>query len=220
MKKGYVGLLACASGILIGLGISRLDLTGYLEKTQEQEYHPVERKVPESVESKLKDPKQCWLCGSDERSMMDYFRKFDDLGVICTNHWYVMDMHIRNHDEDGNLTGPQGNGHMGYTGTGEGGCFFHTEQMSDYGISEVSVDYGEDSIFDVKKYRTICVRNAWISWWKAWRYSVRKRKNPSPVILYWWIFRHWSCTPFRSIMRDTLSGIIMWKLSRRKMGWK
>ena len=90
MKKGYVGLLACASGILIGLGISRLDLTGYLEKTQEQEYHPVERKVPESVESKLKDPKQCWLCGSDERSMMDYFRKFDDLGVICTNHWYVM----------------------------------------------------------------------------------------------------------------------------------
>ena len=108
MKKGYVGLLACASGILIGLGISRLDLTGYLEKTQE-------------------------------------------LGVICTNHWYVMDMHIRNHDEDGNLTGPQGNGHMGYTGTGEGGCFFHTEQMSDYGISEVSVDYGEDSIFDVKK---------------------------------------------------------------------
>ena len=37
MKKGYVGLLACASGILIGLGISRLDLTGYLEKTQEQE---------------------------------------------------------------------------------------------------------------------------------------------------------------------------------------
>ena len=92
MKKGYVGLLACASGILIGLGISRLDLTGYLEKTQEQEYHPVERKVPESVESKLKDPKQCWLCGSDERSMMDYFRKFDDLGVICTNHWYVMDM--------------------------------------------------------------------------------------------------------------------------------
>ena len=96
MKKGYVGLLACASGILIGLGISRLDLTGYLEKTQEQEYHPVERKVPESVESKLKDPKQCWLCGSDERSMMDYFRKFDDLGVICTNHWYVMDMHIRN----------------------------------------------------------------------------------------------------------------------------
>ena len=119
MKKGYVGLLACASGILIGLGISRLDLTGYLEKTQEQEYHPVERKVPESVESKLKDPKQCWLCGSDERSMMDYFRKFDDLGVICTNHWYVMDMHIRNHDEDGNLTGPQGNGHMGYTGTGQ-----------------------------------------------------------------------------------------------------
>ena len=90
MKKGYVGLLACASGILIGLGISRLDLTGYLEKTQEQEYHPVERKVPESVESKLKDPKQCWLCGSDERSMMDYFRKFDDLGVICTNHWYVI----------------------------------------------------------------------------------------------------------------------------------
>ena len=136
MKKGYVGLLACASGILIGLGISRLDLTGYLEKTQEQEYHPVERKVPESVESKLKDPKQCWLCGSDERSMMDYFRKFDDLGVICTNHWYVMDMHIRNHDEDGNLTGPQGNGHMGYTGTGL--CYLTpNKEYKDNGIARV-----------------------------------------------------------------------------------
>ena len=146
---------------------------------------------------------------------MDYFRKFDDLGVICTNHWYVMDMHIRNHDEDGNLTGPQGNGHMGYTGTGEGGCFFHTEQMSDYGISEVSVDYGEDSIFDVKKVQNHLCQECLDKLVES-----MKRKNPSPVIWYWWIFRHWSCTPFRSIMRDTLSGIIMWKLSRRKMGWK
>ena len=165
MKKGYVGLLACASGILIGLGISRLDLTGYLEKTQEQEYHPVERKVPESVESKLKDPKQCWLCGSDERSMMDYFRKFDDLGVICTNHWYVMDMHIRNHDEEGNLIGAQGNSRTGFSGTGEGGCFFHTNQMPDHGMSEVSVSFEDDSFLLMSEsFRTICVRLVWISW--------------------------------------------------------
>ena len=56
-----------------------------------------------------------------------------------------MDMHIRNHDEDGNLTGPQGNGHMGYTGTGEGRLLF--PYGADVGLrdSEVSVDYGEDS---------------------------------------------------------------------------
>ena len=50
MKKGYVGLLACASGILIGLGISRLDLTGYLEKTQEQESPLASRMRPQTLE--------------------------------------------------------------------------------------------------------------------------------------------------------------------------
>ena len=52
MKKGYVGLLACASGILIGLGIRRLDLTGYLEKTQEQEYHPLAARVGDSPDNR------------------------------------------------------------------------------------------------------------------------------------------------------------------------
>lgn len=150
MRKRYVGILGCAAGIVIGLGISRLDVAGILEKEPYEVHTMVERKVPESVKSKLEDENKCWLCGSDDRSLMGYFRKFDDLGIICTKNWYVQDMRIRNHDEEGNLIGAQGKSRTSFSGTGEGGCFFHTDQMSDYGMSKVNVSFGEDSFFDVR----------------------------------------------------------------------
>jgi len=33
----------------------------------------------------------------------------DYLDVICTKNWYVQDMRIRNHDEEGDMIGTQGN---------------------------------------------------------------------------------------------------------------
>ena len=150
MRKRNVGILACVAGIVMGLGISQLNVAGIFEKEPMKVYNSEERKIPESAKSKLKDEGKCWLCGSDDQSLMDYFRKFDDLGIICTKNWYVQDMRIRNHDEEGNLIGAQGNSRTGYSGTGEGGCFFHTNQMPDHGMSEVSVSFGDDSFFDVR----------------------------------------------------------------------
>lgn len=150
MKKRNIGVLACAAGVMIGLGISRLDVAGTLKKNPLEVHTLAERKFPKAVESRLKEEKKCWLCGSDDRSLMGYFRKMDDLGIICTKNWYVQDMRIRNHDEEGNLIGAQESSGMRFSGGGEGGCFFRAEQMPDYGMSEVSVSYGEDSIFDVK----------------------------------------------------------------------
>lgn len=43
------------------------------------------------MESKLKNEKECYLCGSSDRSLMDYYRKFDTVGVISLNDWYVLD---------------------------------------------------------------------------------------------------------------------------------
>ena len=150
MRKRNVGILACVAGIVMGLGISQLNVAGIFEKEPMKVYNSEERKIPESAKSKLKDEGKCWLCGSDDQSLMDYFRKFDDLGIICTKNWYVQDMRIRNHDEEGNLIGAQGNSRTGFSGTGEGGCFFHTNQMPDHGMSEVSVSFGDDSFFDVR----------------------------------------------------------------------
>ena len=83
--------------------------------------------------------------------MMDYFRKFDDLGVICTQS-LVCDGYAYPESmmRTGILPARRETGIWVIPGQ-EKAVLFHTEQMSDYGISEVSVDYGEDSIFDVKK---------------------------------------------------------------------
>lgn len=36
-------------------------------------------------ESNLKDEHSCWLCGKNDRSLIDYYRKTNDLGVIDFN---------------------------------------------------------------------------------------------------------------------------------------
>ena len=56
---------------------------------------------------------------SNNRSLMSMFRGRDDLGVICVNDWYVMDMQIRNLD---------GMGGSGWTTGAEGACSFHTDR--------------------------------------------------------------------------------------------
>ena len=72
------------------------------------------------------------------------FRGKDDLGVICVNDWYVMDMQIRNLDG-------MGGGGSGWTVGAKGACSFRTDRNPERGISEVTVEYGENSVFDVKK---------------------------------------------------------------------
>lgn len=109
----------------------------------------------ETIESELENEEECYLCGLNNRSLMGYYRKFDDLGVISLNQWYVLDFQVRNHDEDGNLTEYGGNSSMGFVGTGEGGDVFRTERNSDRGISEITVEPGKDSAFDVKKIQPV-----------------------------------------------------------------
>ena len=43
------------------------------------------------AESTLKEKAACCLCGSNDRSLMDYYRQFDTIGLISLNDWYVLD---------------------------------------------------------------------------------------------------------------------------------
>lgn len=52
------------------------------------------------AKSKLEDIDTCCLCGSNDRSMMDYYRKFDTLGLISVNDWYVLDFKTKEYEED------------------------------------------------------------------------------------------------------------------------
>ncbi len=54
------------------------------------------------IESKLKDEKECYLCGDSGRSLMGYYRKFDTVGVISLNDWHVLDLKLKSYDEEGN----------------------------------------------------------------------------------------------------------------------
>lgn len=101
-------------------------------------------------ESKLKNIEECWLCGSAEGSVLSMFKDYEDLGIICVNEWHILDMRIRNHDESGNLTGPQGYINATRGALGEGKYTYYCRPNSDRGISEVTVYYGNE-VFDVKK---------------------------------------------------------------------
>lgn len=54
------------------------------------------------LESKLDNIEECCLCGSNARSLMDYYHKFDTIGVISLNDWYVIDLRLKNYDSQGN----------------------------------------------------------------------------------------------------------------------
>lgn len=56
----------------------------------------------EGVQSALEDQGSCYLCGSSDYSLIDYYRKFDTIGLISLNDWYVLDFHLKCHDENGN----------------------------------------------------------------------------------------------------------------------
>ena len=71
------------------------------------------------MESKLKNGKECYLCGSSDRSLMDYYRKFDTVGVISLNDWYVLDLKLKSYDGKGNeIEGEKGSS-TSYGNTGE-----------------------------------------------------------------------------------------------------
>ena len=119
---------------------------------QQEEFTPMEFKELPAVQSELSDPEGCYLCGTAKESLMGYFRQFDDLGVICVNQWYVLDMGILGQDiPDGEKKGTR----TSMTGTGEGGDFFSSTQTPSRGISTVEVSYGEDSILDVEKAKNV-----------------------------------------------------------------
>ena len=128
----------CVGGVLAGFKMQDIPAEG------QESGKTWERQEQSPADSTLDDPAECCLCGNHNRSLMSMFRGRDDLGVICVNDWYVMDMQIRNLDG-------MGGGGSGWTVGAEGACSFHTDRNPERGISEVTVEYGTNSIFDVKK---------------------------------------------------------------------
>lgn len=68
---------------------------------RQQESREEDWRLYEGLQSELNDIGSCYLCGSSNESLMDYYRKFDTLGVVSVNDWYILDFNVKNFDEEG-----------------------------------------------------------------------------------------------------------------------
>lgn len=93
------------------------------------------------VMSELSDDTQCYLCGDTDDSMMQYYRRFDGLGIIFLNDWNILPFETAVYDEDGvkikNLSGTRSS-----TGT-RNGYQYKTNSIPSKGIAEISVTLEE-----------------------------------------------------------------------------
>ncbi len=141
-----IGILCFTAGMYFGGILAEVKRPEFPAEEQETR-RTWERQEQPPADSTLENPGECYLCGNHSRSLMSMFRGRDDLGVICVNDWYVMDLQIRNLDG-------MGGGGSGWTVGAEGACSFQTDRNPERGISEVTVEYGENSVFDVKKVQS------------------------------------------------------------------
>ena len=148
MKKTKAGIIGSIICLLLG---GTAEYWFWTVRTMEKAPSAVESS---HAESSLEDPEECYLCGNNNRSVKGMFSRFEDLGVLCVNDWYVIDMRVRNHDDSGNLTGAQGHTNMTRGDLGKGKHSYQCNSDSDRGISDVTVYEGEDRGFDVKKVQS------------------------------------------------------------------
>lgn len=92
--------------------------------------------------SKLKDKKRCYLCGSSDYSMMDYYRKFDTIGLISLNDWQVLAFQLKNYDEYGKEIKDKGSNQMFFGNIGE--MSYHSQGTPSRGMAEINVTLPDD----------------------------------------------------------------------------
>lgn len=57
----------------------------------------------ETITSRLENKEECYLCGSSNESMMDYYKKYDTIGIVGLNQWYILDLRLMEYDSEGNV---------------------------------------------------------------------------------------------------------------------
>ena len=96
----------------------------------------------EGVESKLIDKGQCYLCGNSRRSLMGYYRKFDTIGLISLNDWYVLDFPLKKYDSKGNEVIGENSDNSTHGNTGE--IMYSRSGTASRGMARISVTLPKD----------------------------------------------------------------------------
>ncbi len=96
----------------------------------------------DGMESELQDVGQCYLCGNSNKSLMGYYRKFDTIGLISLNDWYVLDFPLKNYDGEGNEVIGKNTNYMTSGNTGE--IMYTCDGTVSRGMAEIEVTLTED----------------------------------------------------------------------------
>lgn len=64
-----------------------------------KEKNGMEKVVYKDMKSELSDKSCCYLCGSSNKSLVEYYRKTGSIGIISLNNWYVTDFRIEESEE-------------------------------------------------------------------------------------------------------------------------
>lgn len=103
-----------------------------------------------SLDSKLENVEECYLCGNADRSLMGYYRKFDTIGIIGLNEWCIIDFRLKAYDENGNEIRESGSN--GMSGGSNQGVHYEVDSMASRGMSSVTVS-------SEKEFDATCIQN-------------------------------------------------------------
>lgn len=104
----------------------------------------------------------CFLCGMNEESLMSLYRGRDSLGILCTDRFSVMDVYAGKKKWWERLGAARGNdmrdaaaggNSMRMTVRGERQGYIAIAGNHDRGISEISIELGEDDVLDLDALR-------------------------------------------------------------------
>lgn len=117
------------------------------ENKQEKEYKiEYVSNVPEE---------ECYICGENDKSLMDYYRKSGMIGLVCLNTMNISNLDTRLYSDDGTEI-LENNSNTMMTSHGENECSFYISGMPDRGIFEAEIYYGTDEINFEKIQQTVC----------------------------------------------------------------
>ena len=113
------------------------------DKVVKQEDRPKTIEVTfDGMESELQDVEECYLCGNSNQSLMGYYRKFDTIGLISLNDWYVLDFPLKNYDGEGKEIVGKNTDNMTSGNTGE--IMYSCDGTVSRGMAAIKVTLPED----------------------------------------------------------------------------
>jgi hypothetical protein len=95
-----IGVVICVILILVLTMSKNVECSRNQSNKEYSEY--------ETITSRLDNQGECYLCGSSNESMLDYYKKCDTIGIIGLNQWYILDLRLKEYDSKGNVIEKEG----------------------------------------------------------------------------------------------------------------